>query len=623
MAGGPILGEEGLNKRYPGRTTPFVFLTCLVAATGGALFGFDLGVTGGIVSMPGFLEQFFPGVLEEVDRDNTPGDTSRERFCQYNNQGLQWFTSSMFIAGAAACLPAGWITRKYGRKFAMLVAGLLFTAGVALSTAAWSLWVLILGRVLLGLGNSFGTIAVTLYNSEMAPAHIRGRLNQLFQLILSLGALVGQAINIGTTRIYPWGWRLSMGCAAVPSIILTLGGVLLPDTPNSLLQRGKDEAARAVLIKVRGTADVEEEFGDIRAAVQQAEQVKNPYRTICKRAYRPQLLIPLSVQIFHQWSGINTVTFFSPELLVSLGMPQKTALIATLLNTIASHLSTYVAIIVADKFGRRPLFIIGAIQEAVALVLIAVLIATLGEKLWTAWVVAIILCFYTGSFNASWAPLTWLYSSEIQPLETRAAGQSLSTLWWMILAFVVGQTYLTMLCALEWGLYLFFAGACILAAVTTYFLYPETKGLGIEETPQVFQQHWFWGRYSRDPEAARHHDTQLMQLPRMSLQSQTSMGPLHPNQSQKHGVQILEVAPSMEPVSEDAQADGASKPSRQARRSQEASRSRSRALTWQGSESLPDGLPLQQGSTRQRSSPRTALNTRQQPASDDPFWMDN
>ena len=98
-------------------------------------------------------------------------------------------------------------------------------------------------------------------------------MSKFVQLVLAFGVVLPQAINIGTTRIYPWGWRLSMAIAAVPSIVLTLGGIFLPDTPNSLLERGKETEARQVLVRVRGTQDIDEEFEDIRAAVKQAALV--------------------------------------------------------------------------------------------------------------------------------------------------------------------------------------------------------------------------------------------------------------------------------------------------------------------------------------------------------------
>lgn len=96
-----------------------------------------------------------------------------------------------------------------------------------------------------------------------------------WQVILSLGILVAQAINIGTQHIHPYGWRISLAFAGMPAIVLTLGGIFLPDTPNSLIQRGKEAEGRAVLVRIRGTTEVDEEFNDIKAAVKQAESVRS------------------------------------------------------------------------------------------------------------------------------------------------------------------------------------------------------------------------------------------------------------------------------------------------------------------------------------------------------------
>lgn len=244
--GGGAMAPTGPMKVYNGVVTTYVIIACIVAASGGALFGYDNGITGGVVSMPGFLERFFPSVTATTSPVTGNPNKPTNPFCQYDNQGLAWFTSSLFIAGAAAALPGAWITRHKGRKFTMLIAGLLFDLGVIILAAAQHISMLIIGRVLLGIAVAFASVAVTLYNSEMAPAQIRGRLNQIFQIVLTLGVFVAQAINIGTARIYPWGWRVSLALAGMPAIILTFGGIFLPDTPNSLIERGHKEQGRRV-----------------------------------------------------------------------------------------------------------------------------------------------------------------------------------------------------------------------------------------------------------------------------------------------------------------------------------------------------------------------------------------
>ncbi len=248
MAGG-AMAPTGPMKVYNGVVTTYVITACIVAASGGALFGYDNGITGGVVSMPGFLQRFFPGVTQGDSDVSQSTDHPTNPFCQYNDQGLAWFTSSLFIAGAIAALPGAYLTRLKGRKFSMLMAGLLFDVGVIFLAAAYHISMLIIGRVLLGFAVALASVAVTLYNSEMAPAQIRGRLNQIFQIVLTLGVFVAQAINIGTAHIYPWGWRVSLALAGMPAIVLTFGGIFLPDTPNSLIERGYKEQGRKVCLQ--------------------------------------------------------------------------------------------------------------------------------------------------------------------------------------------------------------------------------------------------------------------------------------------------------------------------------------------------------------------------------------
>ncbi|KAK9904668.1 hypothetical protein WJX75_000080 [Coccomyxa subellipsoidea] len=496
----------GPAKRYAGRITPYVVLTCIVAASGGALFGYDNGVTGGVVAMPDFLQKFFPSVLADVEADGQNGNP----YCKYNSQPLQWFTSSLFIAGVFAALPAGYTTRKYGRKKTMLIAGLLFDLGVIITCAAFNLAMLIIGRIFLGIAVAFASVAVTLYNSEMAPAHIRGRLNQIFQVVLTLGIVLAQAINIGTQHIPGYGWRISLMFAGVPALVLTLGGLLLPDTPNSLIERGHEDQGKQVLRDIRGVDNVEEEFQDIKAACERAALVVNPWRTIFKPSYAPQLFVAITATLFQQWTGINTIIFYAPQLFITLGASQSAALAATIVTGVVNHLATYVSLWAADEFGRRVLFIEGGIQMSLALVVIGITLAATGGEIWAAWFVLALMCVYISAYAWSWGPLGWLYSSEVQPLETRSAGQSITTLVNLMFSFVIGQTYLSMLCSMRWGLFFFFAGMCVLMTITVYGFYPETKGLGIEETPQVFQKHWFWKRFTRRPDRAK--DVQLLSV---------------------------------------------------------------------------------------------------------------
>jgi len=148
MAGGAIVNTAG-GKDYPGKLTLFVFFTCVVAATGGLIFGYDIGISGGVTSMDPFLKKFFPEVFRKKQEAKT------NQYCKYDNQLLQTFTSSLYLAALVASFFAATVTRVMGRKWSMFGGGLTFLIGAALNGAAKNVAMLIVGRILLGIGVGF------------------------------------------------------------------------------------------------------------------------------------------------------------------------------------------------------------------------------------------------------------------------------------------------------------------------------------------------------------------------------------------------------------------------------------------------------------------------------------
>ncbi|CAL9144762.1 unnamed protein product, partial [Musa hybrid cultivar] len=220
MAGGGVV-NTGKGKEYPGQLTLFVFLTCIVAATGGLIFGYDIGISGGVTSMDSFLNKFFPEVLAKEKADK-----STNQYCKFDSQLLTSFTSSLYLAALIASFFASSVTRAFGRKWSMLGGGLTFLVGSALNGAAVNVLMLILGRILLGIGVGFANQSVPLYLSEMAPARLRGMLNIGFQLMITVGIFAANLINYGTAKIKGgWGWRVSLALASVPACIISLGAL--------------------------------------------------------------------------------------------------------------------------------------------------------------------------------------------------------------------------------------------------------------------------------------------------------------------------------------------------------------------------------------------------------------
>ncbi|KAG9456238.1 hypothetical protein H6P81_000746 [Aristolochia fimbriata] len=500
MAGGSFAPGGVAKERaeeYKGKVTLFVVMACTVAAVGGAIFGYDIGISGGVTSMDPFLKKFFPEVYEKKNH------SSENNYCKYNNQGLAAFTSSLYLAGLVASLGASPVTRKYGRRMSIICGGISFLVGAILNAAAVNLAMLLLGRIMLGVGIGFGNQAVPLYLSEMAPAHLRGALNMMFQLATTLGIFTANMINYGTEKIQPWGWRLSLGLAAAPALLMTVGGLLLPETPNSLVEQGSREEGRRVLEKIRGTRDVDAEFQDLVEASEFANSIKHPFRNILEMRNRPQLMMAIFMPTFQILTGINSILFYAPVLFQSMGFGGNASLYSSVMTGAVLALSTLVSIATVDRLGRRVLLIMGGIQMIICQLAIAVILGLkfgADKELSKTYsvLVVILMCLFVAAFGWSWGPLGWTVPSEIFPLETRSAGQSITVAVNLLFTFAIAQAFLSMLCAFKFGIFLFFAGWITVMTVFVYVFLPETKGIPIEEMVLLWRKHWFWKKLMPD-----------------------------------------------------------------------------------------------------------------------------
>ncbi|CAI9762161.1 unnamed protein product [Fraxinus pennsylvanica] len=499
MAGGGFATSSGTGgTEFEAKITPIVIISCIMAATGGLMFGYDVGVSGGVTSMDGFLKKFFPVVYR---RTNDGGINSN--YCRYDNQGLQLFTSSLYLAGLTATFFASYTTRRLGRRLTMLIAGIFFLIGVVFNAAAQDLAMLIIGRILLGCGVGFANQAVPLFLSEIAPTRIRGGLNILFQLNITIGILFANLVNYGTAKIKGgWGWRLSLGLAGIPACLLTLGALLVVDTPNSLIERGHLDEGKAVLRKIRGTDNIEPEYLELVEASRVAKQVKHPFRNLLLRRNRPQLVIAVALQIFQQFTGINAIMFYAPVLFNTLGFGNDASLYSAVITGAVNVLSTLVSIYSVDKLGRRVLLLEAGIQMFLSQVIIAVVLGIKvtdhSENLSKGYAifVVIMVCTFVSAFAWSWGPLGWLIPSETFPLETRSAGQSITVCVNLLFTFVIAQAFLSMLCHFKYGIFLFFSGWVFIMSLFVLFLVPETKNVPIEEmTERVWKQHWLWKKF--------------------------------------------------------------------------------------------------------------------------------
>jgi sugar porter (SP) family MFS transporter len=482
-----------------GKITASVVITCIVAASSGLIFGYDIGISGGVTTMKPFLKKFFPSVLKKA------ADTNTSFYCMYDSQLLTAFTSSLYIAGLASSLVAGRLTATFGRRAIMISGGFTFLVGGAINGGAQNFAMLIIGRILLGFGVGFTNQATPVYLSEVAPPKWRGAFNTGFQFFIGIGVVIATFINYVTSK-YTWGWRLSLGLAVVPAAIMTIGAFLISDTPSSLVQRGKISEAKQSLTKIRGgeDADVEAELAEIIKSNEMASAIKREatFVTIFKRKYRPQCVMAFMIPFFQQMTGINVIAFYAPVLFQSVGFGSDSAYIASIILGVVNLFSILVSTGLVDRLGRRFLFVSGGIvmlfcQVGVSSVLGGVAGHSGAKQLPKVDVIAILIlmCAYCAGFGWSWGPLSWLIPSEIFPIQIRPTGQSISVGVNLGITFVQTQMFLSMLCHFTYGTFLFYAGwILIMTGFVIYFL-PETKGITLDSMYDVWTPHWYWWRF--------------------------------------------------------------------------------------------------------------------------------
>ncbi|KAJ8538051.1 hypothetical protein K7X08_014591 [Anisodus acutangulus] len=477
MAGGNFIASDSEGGvEYPGKVTRYVAITCFMAATGGLIFGYDIGISGGVTSMAPFLQRFFMPVYRKEALNN-----STNQYCKFDSQLLTLFTSSLYVAALVASVVASHVSKKHGRKLTMFLGGLFFLIGAVLNAAAVHITMLILGRILLGVGVGFANQSVPIYLSEIAPYKHRGTFNVLFQLAITFGILIANIVNFFTNKISGgWGWR------------------------------GKADEAEQLLKKIRGIDDVKAEFKDLLEASEASRKVEKPWKNLLKvRKYRPQLVLSTLIPSFQQLTGINVVMFYAPVLFQTLGFKSNASLMSAVITGAVNVCATFISVYCTDRFGRRVLLLWGGILMCVFQALVAFAI---GWKFGTTGVATVLpqsyailvvfcICVFVAAFAFSWGPLGWLVPSEISPLEVRSAAQCVTVSMNMLFTFGVAQIFLKMLCWMKFGLFIFFAAFVFVMTLFVYFYVPETKNIPIEEMSRVWREHWYWKNYVDNDDA--------------------------------------------------------------------------------------------------------------------------
>jgi sugar porter (SP) family MFS transporter len=443
------------------KETGFVFAAAAFAALGGLLFGYDTGVISGALIF--IRTQFGLSTFQQ-----------------------ELVVSVVLVGAAAGALSGGRLADIFGRRFMLLITALIFVAGALLCAAAPSLDVLVIGRLIVGLGIGLSCSTVPIYISEVSPPQARGWQVSLFQLAITIGILAAYLADYIFSSSGSWRWML--GLAFVPGAILGLGMIYMPESPRWLAEHGQNELARHVLTRIRGTKSIESEWLEIQETLAEAEE-RGRFSDLFGPSMRTALVIGIGLAIFQQVTGINTVIYYAPLIVQSAGIPTASgAILATAGIGLVNVLMTIVAMWLIDHVGRRPLLLIGIAGMIFSLgVLGFVFRMPAGGAL--AWLAVVTLMVYVASFAISLGPIFWLLIAEIYPLRVRgiAEGSAAGVNW--AFNFLVSLTFLTLVELLGPSLtFWVYALLGIGSWLFSYYLVPETKGRTLEEIEHSLRQ---------------------------------------------------------------------------------------------------------------------------------------
>lgn len=434
----------GLAKRG------YALMIATAAALGGLLFGYDTSVISGAIL---FVRQQF---------HLTPVETE--------------VAVSIVLAGAAIGAGfAGSFGDRYGRKPVLIVNAVLFGVFAVLTGMANSLPLFLAARFVIGVAVGVASMLTPLYIAELAPPRIRGALVTLNQLAIVTGIVVAYYVDYlfaGSAN-----WRAMFISAVVPSVILLVALMFLPESPRWLVIQQKTEEAFRILERVESTEDAHRHLKELEVVT---EVDKLRFRDLFGARFRRPLMIGAGLAIFQQITGVNAIIYYTPTILQMAGFRSaRTAILATVLVGGVNLIVTVVALFLLDRVGRRPLLLFGIGGMLVSLTFLGYLFGA--SHVLRAAILMDVLA-YLACFAIGLGPVFWLLISEIYPTTIRGQAMSVASVTIWIFDLLVSVTFLSLIGAVgaKFAFWIY-AAACVAAFAFSYRLVPETKGRTLEE----------------------------------------------------------------------------------------------------------------------------------------------
>ncbi|KAF9194473.1 myo-inositol transporter [Haplosporangium sp. Z 767] len=499
----------------------YLLITCL--AIGGFLFGYDTGVIAGAL-LP---------IKEEF------GLTSQQQ---------EFVVGGTTLGAIIGGLLAGLLSDLAGRKPVTLLSSVVFVVGAVLMTFAHHYWLLLLGRVVVGVGVGLAALVVPLYIGELAPSAYRGRLVTMNVLLITGGQLVAYLVSSALTDVKN-GWRWMMAISALPAFLQLFTLPFLPESPRFLVKKGDINGAESVLRRCMGVSDANDEYiakevDSIRDSLELSHKTR--YRDLLRKDLRRPLIIACFLQLWQQLSGFNTAMYYSATILKMAGFPNaKSATLFSLLIAGTNMVMTVVAIKFIDRVGRRKILLVTILGMIAGLIVLGVafikivgftviqdecvqygdncaacltddrcffadLTNTCQEMPWDgigrrpiytgvcpnrsegikagSWIALASLVFYVASYGLGLGNAPWLIQSELFPLDIRGKATGMATASNFAGNLVISLTFLTLTQRITaTGTFWLYAGILVIAWLFIYFLVPETAGLNLEAIQELFR----------------------------------------------------------------------------------------------------------------------------------------
>ncbi|HJT74372.1 MAG TPA: sugar porter family MFS transporter [Chitinophaga sp.] len=421
----------------------------LIAALGGFLFGFETAVISGaekIIQQLWSLNSFWQGFT----------------------------VASSLIGTVIGSLVVGTPARNYGRKKVLQTIAVIYLIS-AIGCASISAWLLfVLFRFMGGIAVGASSVVGPMYISEIAPAHLRGRLAGSFQLNIVGGIFIAYLTNFLFVGLGDDAWRWMLGIMMVPAGLFWLLLRTIPESPRWLILNNREAEAVPILRKLEET-DVEKAIRSIR------ESVKTHEERLFQPRYAKPVLYAVLLAMFNQLAGINAILYYAPRIFELAGFSAEKAFLQPVYIGAANLLFTLLAMTVIDKFGRKTLLLIGSVGMIIFLALTAYAFrdpATLGGN------VLVYLIGYIAFFAFSQGAVIWVFISEIFPNTVRSQGGSLGSFTHWIMAAIISWTFPIIVESSRLGgfySFIFYSGMMLLQLVFIWKIMPETKGRSLED----------------------------------------------------------------------------------------------------------------------------------------------